>query len=91
MRRRLAKLGMDIEALTPLDIGGEGRRPTRAHVLALGKRHGIEARRAAAVIEEVRAAVADWPSYAKAAGVRRASAAVVSSWLGRVGREFEGE
>jgi len=72
-----------------LDIECEGRRPTRAHVLTLGQRHGIEARRAAAVIEEVRAAVADWPSYARAAGVSRGSVAMVSAGLGRVAGEFE--
>jgi serine/threonine-protein kinase HipA len=72
-----------------LDIEGEGRRPTRAHVLTLGKRHGIEARRAGLVIEEVRAAVAEWPSHARAAGVGRGSVAMVSAGLGRVGADFE--
>jgi serine/threonine-protein kinase HipA len=72
-----------------LDIEGEGGRPTRAHVLALGKRHGIEARRAGAVIEEVQAAVADWPDHARTAGVSRGSAAMVAAGIGRVGADFE--
>jgi serine/threonine-protein kinase HipA len=71
-----------------LDIEGEGRRPTRAHVLTLGQRHGIEARRAAAVIEEARAAVADWPSHARAAGVSRGSMAMVAAGIERVRGDF---
>jgi serine/threonine-protein kinase HipA len=36
-----------------LDIEGEGRRPTRAHVTSLAKRHGLDARRVAAMVEAV--------------------------------------
>jgi serine/threonine-protein kinase HipA len=52
-----------------LDIEGEGRRPTRAQVTRLGKKHSLDARRVTAVIEDVAAAVADWPIQAKNAGV----------------------
>ena len=40
-----------------LDIEGEGRRPTRAQVISLGKRHGLDAKRVTAIIEDVAAAV----------------------------------
>lgn len=71
-----------------LDIEGEGRRPTRAHVMRLGKRHGIDARQMTAVIETVSAAIADWPSHAKAAGVSRDSTAMVRQALARVAADF---
>ena len=60
-----------------LDIEGEGRNPTREQVRALGKRHGLPARRVDSIIDEVRAAVADWPHFADASGVTRASRAEI--------------
>jgi serine/threonine-protein kinase HipA len=61
-----------------LDIAGEGRRPAREHVLKVGAPHGFDPKRVAAVIEEVRAAVADWPGHAEAAGVTAASKARIA-------------
>ncbi len=52
-----------------MDVEGEGRNPTRAHVLRLGARHGFTAKAVEATVETVRAAVADWPAFAAAAGV----------------------
>lgn len=52
-----------------LDIEGEGRSPTREHVQALGRRHGLSNRVIDSVVEEVRAAVADWERFATEAGV----------------------
>lgn len=52
-----------------LDIEGEGRNPTREHVQALGRRHGLSNRGIDLVIEEVRAAVAEWERFATEAGV----------------------
>jgi serine/threonine-protein kinase HipA len=72
-----------------LDIEGEGRHPTRTHVTSLGKRHGLDARRVAAVIEDVRAAVADWPAQARIAGVTKASARLVREAHERVWADFE--
>jgi serine/threonine-protein kinase HipA len=40
-----------------LDIDGEGRRPTRAHVEKLAAKHGFNAKRVAGVIDEARAAI----------------------------------
>lgn len=56
-----------------LDVEGEGRRPTRAHVRALGKRHGYDKATVDRVIEEVAAALAGWPGFADEAGVTRFS------------------
>jgi serine/threonine-protein kinase HipA len=61
-----------------LDIEGEGRRPTRDLVYKLGIRHGITNKRAAAMIDNVRAAIADWPKFAKVAGVSSASTKMIS-------------
>lgn len=44
-----------------LDIEGEGRRPTRAHVRVLGKRHGFDRVIVDGIIDEAAAALARWP------------------------------
>lgn len=62
-----------------LDIEGEGRNPTRGHVQALGRRHGIADRAVDAVVDEVRAAVEAWPRFAAEAGVTRASLADIGA------------
>lgn len=56
-----------------LDVEGEGRRPTQAHVRALGKRHGFDRAAVDRVIDEVAAALASWPGFADEAGVTRLS------------------
>ncbi len=67
-----------------LDIEGEGRCPTRARVMSLGTRHGLDARRVATAIEDVAAAVADWPIQARNAGVSKGSTNMVQEALTRV-------
>lgn len=52
-----------------LAIAGEGRRPGRAHVEALGRALGMKPAAIAALVDPVRAAVADWPRHADAARV----------------------
>ena len=71
-----------------LDIEGEGRRPTRAQVTSLGTKHGLDAKRVTAVIEEVAAAVANWPGHAGIAGVTRNSAKLVRDAHARVLADF---
>jgi len=72
-----------------MDIEGEGRRPTRAQVTSLGKKHGLNADRVAEVVDKVRAAVAAWPKFAKAAGVTAASAKEAGDAHARVWKDFE--
>ncbi len=72
-----------------LDIEGEGRDPTRAHVLRLGARHGLGAKAGAAMVEDVRAAVRRWPSFADAAGVTKASAREIAATHARVWAGFD--
>lgn len=55
------------------DIEGEGRNPTLAHVLRLGARHNLDAKRVSAMVEEVGDAVARWQTLGRAAGVSTAS------------------
>lgn len=62
-----------------LDIEGEGRRPTRDHVRTLGRRHGLSDRLISEITESVRAAVADWPVFAKATGVTAASQKMIAA------------
>jgi serine/threonine-protein kinase HipA len=71
-----------------LDIEGEGRRPTRAQITSLGKKHGLDARYIRAVIEHVTAAVADWPIQAKKAGVSKDSTKIIRDALARVMADF---
>jgi len=72
-----------------LAVAGEGRAPTRAHVLKLAHTHGVAPARAAQVIAEVAAAVAAWPAHAQAAGVT-ASRAEIAARLEQIARGFEG-
>jgi serine/threonine-protein kinase HipA len=72
-----------------LDIEGEGRRPTRAHVMSLGRKHGLDARRVTAIIDDVAAAVANWPGLASAAGVSKASMSMVQQAFDRVAADFD--
>ncbi|WP_029415051.1 type II toxin-antitoxin system HipA family toxin [Brevundimonas bacteroides] len=73
-----------------LDIEGEGRRPGRGHVLALGARHGIGAKSVHAMIDDVSAAVSDWTVFAVASGVTTASQARIAKAMARVRADFEG-
>ena len=72
-----------------LDIEGEGRNPTRAHVLRLGARHSLDAKAVAGMVEEVRAAVARWPAFGDAAGVTKASAKDIAAAHARVWAAFD--
>jgi serine/threonine-protein kinase HipA len=67
---------------------GEGRAITREHVEKLGKNHGIPAKRAVAAIDDVRAALADWPVHARDTGVHMSMHAV-SEGLASVAQQFD--
>jgi serine/threonine-protein kinase HipA len=71
-----------------MDIEGEGRRPTRVHVTAVGKKHGLDVKHVTAVIDQVRAAVADWPKFAEAAGVTPSSIKVIREAHASVWADF---
>lgn len=71
-----------------LDVEGEGRNPTLEHVLALGRRHSLPDRLIHATIDEVRAAVADWPRFADEAGVSKASRAEIATAHQAVAQRF---
>jgi serine/threonine-protein kinase HipA len=72
-----------------LDIQGEGRNPTRAHLIRLGAGHSLHAKAVAAMVEEVRAAVARWPAFGDAAGVTKASAKEIATAHARVWAAFD--
>jgi serine/threonine-protein kinase HipA len=52
-----------------LAVEGEGRTPTRAQVMTLGRRHGLSDRTIAEIIDVVRGALADWRAIAEELGV----------------------
>lgn len=66
---------------------GEGCAITREHVERLGKGHGISPWPVAATIDDVRAALSDWPSYARETGVG-VSMAKVPEGIYSVARQF---
>lgn len=157
MRKRLAKLGLDIASLTPLErlaligdhgrgalvfepsttppedvetldfdvlaeqatvlltgeearladtlaglAGGSGGARPKVHVgfdgqggvsvgevTGLGEKHSYTPKQVSAVIDEVRAAVADWPMFVKRSGVTAASAQAIGQAHARVWADFE--
>lgn len=50
-------------------VAGEGRRPGRAHIGQVAAKAGIRPSRAAEIVGEVDAAVADWTNFARVAEV----------------------
>jgi hypothetical protein len=71
-----------------LDIEGEGRHPTRAHVPRLGDHHDIDARRVSAIVEDVRHAVTRWGAFSTAAGVSTISVRHIAAAHQRVWERF---
>jgi serine/threonine-protein kinase HipA len=48
-----------------LAVEGEGRSPTRAHVLRLARRHGLSEGQVSQMVDNIRASIAEWPRHAK--------------------------
>jgi len=71
-----------------LDIEGEGGKPKRKDVEAIGERHGISKGQMSAIIDEVRDATASWKTFADAANVGKNSTTMVSDAIGRVAAGF---
>ena len=70
-----------------LAIEGEGRKPTRKHVMALAKRHGLSEKIVGQMIDEIRAGVAQWPSIAGELGVQ-ASFDEIAARLSAIDKDF---
>src|SRR5690606_27700454 len=64
-------------------VSGEGRDPGLPHVRALATTRRLKTRAVNQILAEVRAAVADWPAHAAAAGVSDASTALVQQHIAR--------
>lgn len=58
-----------------IDIGGEGRSPGMANILAVADEIGVPRRRVEEISDRVRAAIARWPEFAALAGVSNAMTA----------------
>lgn len=71
-----------------LDIDGEGRKPTRKNIETLGLKHGLGVKEVEVMVEEVGAAVGDWRTFAKAAGVTAATTKLVADAHARVRSVF---
>jgi serine/threonine-protein kinase HipA len=70
-----------------LAVEGEGRNPTRDHVMALAKRHGLAEKLVGQMIDEVRGSLAQWPAIASELGVK-ASLDEVTARLAEIGATF---
>jgi serine/threonine-protein kinase HipA len=64
-----------------MTLAGEGRNPGRAHMLALAEQAGVSKPEAAAVINEVRAAISRWHDFAAQAGVSQAGTRQIAQSL----------
>lgn len=71
-----------------LDIEGEGAKPTRKHIHALGARHGLGARQIEDTVEQVAEAVGDWIKFAEAASVTAATTKLAADAHARVRAYF---
>jgi serine/threonine-protein kinase HipA len=60
-------------------VMGEGRAPGLEHLRALAKKHGIK--KSGAIIDEVRAAIEQWPKHADAAGVSKRAMKPITDWI----------
>jgi len=60
---------------------GEGQNPTTKHLVSLGKEANISPATAGQIIDQTRAALAQWPSLAKQYGVSTASTQLINSRL----------
>lgn len=71
-----------------LAIDGEGRNPTRDHVMRLGKLHGLTSVAINEIVEQTADAVAGWSGFASGAGVSESSRHEVLHGLERVRSAF---
>ena len=67
-----------------MTIGGEGREPTRGHILDLAGQFGIDVDDAGKVIDEVNAAVSRWLRFADEAGCTKKTSRAIKSALRRI-------
>jgi serine/threonine-protein kinase HipA len=67
-----------------MTIAGEGRNPTRQHMLKLAEQADVSEREADAIIAEVQTAVTNWPDHAANAGVGKATANQIADSLFRL-------
>ena len=65
-----------------MTIAGEGRAPTRRHLLQLAAPAGITDREAESILDGVAAAAARWRTHARAAEVSAKSAKIVEKAIG---------
>lgn len=70
-----------------MSVAGEAERPAERDMLRAAEAGDVEPRRAREIIGEVRSAVADWPRFARAAGVSAQTARRIGERIAAVGRE----
>ena len=68
-----------------LAVAGEGRHPTKDHLLESASRAGIPSGSAARILNEVRSAIEQWEDFADEAGVAAGPAREVTEAIESVG------
>lgn len=66
-----------------LALAGEGRRPDRKHVEQVGRALGMKPAAIAALVDPVRAAIANWPRHADAVGIPARRAKQIASYFAK--------
>ena len=64
-----------------MTVAGEGRNPSRPHMLKLAQQAEISKREAAVIIDEVQAAVGNWTDYTAQPGVSKGTAQQIAKSL----------
>jgi len=67
-----------------MTIAGEGRTPTRQHMLRLAEQANIAARDATAIIDQAQSAVANWPTFAAQAEVSKTTTREITQLLSQL-------
>ena len=62
---------------------GEGKNPTKEHLVKLAKKHGLK--KAQMIVDEVERTVSRWSKFAKIAGVSKESERTIGKVLNKLG------
>lgn len=67
-----------------MTVAGEGREPKRAHIERIAEQAGLSKRRATEVIDQVKAAVCGWQSFADEAGLPKTASRRIGTALSEI-------
>lgn len=65
-----------------LDIAGEGKQPGEDEILIIAKKVGVDEKIAKRCLDEIKAAMHQWPRFAEESGVSTAMARMIGQEIG---------